>query len=155
MNTHIIVPLAILLGALAPPVPTGADTAAGEAKKYAGAWEAKFDGTVFSVLKVQADGGSITGSLKAGNVGVDRDGNLISAEPAEGEYPLIGPRIANGALLFEWTDDSADEPLKFEFRLTSSGTGELKFLTTPGNARIKPFVYARVGESRPPRDTQR
>lgn len=48
-------------------------------KKFAGTWEARFNGAVFCVLKIQL-GEKLTGTMTSVDIGVDNAGNLIKAE---------------------------------------------------------------------------
>jgi hypothetical protein len=140
MTLHNLIKAATIL-ALFYTLPTSAqeDTA----KKFAGTWEAQFNGAVFSVLKIQANG-KITGSLSAGNIEVDIEGNLRSAAATEDEFPILGARIENDSLIFEWNDDDPnDPPLKFELKLMGEQKALLHFLTTPNDAKIKPFALVR------------
>ena len=87
----------------------GSILSAGEqSKKLSGTWEARFEGAVFSVLRI--DGGDkVIGTLRAGEIGVDNQGNLVSAVANGGEFPIRNARLANGILSFEWTGESTGE----------------------------------------------
>jgi len=56
---------------------------------------------------------------------------------------LVNPRIEDGRLLFSWTDDSSDGPMKMELAITADGHSELRFLSTPDNVKINPLKLAR------------
>jgi hypothetical protein len=111
-------------------------------EKFAGTWEARFDGTVFCVLKIQS-AGKLTGSMTGVDIGVDNDGNLNSAQAEDQEFPILKPAIENDTLTFEWTDDPNEPPLKFEMKLTGNQQAQLRFVTTPDNVKIKPFTFTR------------
>jgi hypothetical protein len=117
----------------------GQDTSA---KKFAGTWEARFNGDVFWVLKIQS-GDKLTGSMSAVDIGVDKDGNLSSAEAKEEEFPILRPTIENESLNFEWTDDPGEDPLKFEMKMTGKQEAQLRFVTPPEGLKIKPFTFTR------------
>jgi hypothetical protein len=111
-------------------------------EKFAGTWEARFDGTVFCVLKIQS-AGKLTGSMTGVDIGVDNDGNLNSAQAEDQEFPILKPAIENDTLTFEWSDDPNEPPLKFEMKLTGNQQAQLRFVTTPDNVKIKPFTFTR------------
>src|ERR1700722_9546484 len=96
------------------------------AKKFAGTWEARFNGAVFCVLKIQP-GDKLTGSMSAVDIGVDGEGNLSSAQAKEEEFPILRPSLGNDSLIFEWTADPNEDPLKFEMKLTGKQEAQLRF----------------------------
>jgi hypothetical protein len=53
-----------------------------QAAKFAGTWEAAHEGKVFLVLKVEA-GQKISGTLNAGSITLNDEGELVKAEPVE------------------------------------------------------------------------
>lgn len=90
-----------------------------------------FGDTVYCVLRVTA-GQPLSGSMSVGQISVNEDGDLKSVGPVQGDgFPLVNPRIENGKLLFEWNDDSSDEPQKMELTIISDVQSELRFLSTP------------------------
>jgi hypothetical protein len=111
-------------------------------RKFAGTWEARFNGDVFWVLKIQS-GDKLTGSLSAVDIGIDKDGNLSSAEAKEEVFPILRPAIENDSLTFEWTDDPGEDPLKFEMKMTGKQEAQLRFLSAPEGVKIKPFTFTR------------
>jgi hypothetical protein len=115
------------------------DTAA---QKFTGTWEARFDGAVFCVLKIHS-AGKLSGSMTGVEIGVDNDGNLNSAQAEDQEFPILKPSVENDSLVFEWTDDPSETPLKFELKLTGNQQAQLRFVTTPDNVKIKPFTFTR------------
>ena len=110
------------------------------AKKFTGTWEARFNGAVFCILKIQS-GDKLTGSMSAVDIGVDGEGNLSSAQAKDEEFPILKPNIENDSLTFEWTDDPNEDPLKFEMKLTGKQEAQLRFVTTPEGGKIKPFSF--------------
>jgi hypothetical protein len=110
------------------------------AKKFTGTWEARFNGAVFCILKIQS-GDKLTGSMSAVDIGVDGEGNLSSAQAKDEEFPILKPNIENDSLTFEWTDDPNEDPLKFEMKLTGKQEAQLRFVTTPEGVKIKPFSF--------------
>jgi hypothetical protein len=112
------------------------------AKKFTGTWEARFNGAVFCVLKIQS-GDKLTGSMSAVDIGVDGEGNLSSAQAKDEEFPILKPNIENDSLTFEWTDDPNEDPLKFEMKLTGKQEAQLRFVTMPEGVKIKPFSFTK------------
>jgi|HubBroStandDraft_6_1064221.scaffolds.fasta_scaffold76853_5 hypothetical protein len=110
--------------------------------KFTGTWEARFDGAVFCVLKIQS-ADKLSGSMTGVEIGVDNDGNLNSAQAEDQEFPILKPSIENDTLIFEWTDDPNETPLRFEMKLTGKQEAQLRFVTTPDNVKIKPFTFTR------------
>jgi hypothetical protein len=111
-------------------------------EKFTGTWEARFDGAVFCVLKIQS-ADKLSGSMTGVDIGVDNDGNLNSARAEDQEFPILKPAIENDTLTFEWTDDPNETPLKFEMKVTANQQAQLRFVTTPDNIKIKPFTFTR------------
>ena len=111
-------------------------------KKFTGTWEARFNGAVFCVLKIQS-GDKLTGSMSAVDIGVDGEGNLSSAQAKDEEFPILKPNIENDSLTFEWTDDPNEDPLKFEMKLTGKQEAQLRFVTMPEGVKIKPFSFTK------------
>jgi hypothetical protein len=110
--------------------------------RFIGTWEARFNGAVFCVLKIQP-GDKLSGSMTSMDIGVDNEGNLTTAEGKAEAFPILKPAIEDGALSFEWTDDPNEEPLKFEMKLTGEKEARLRFITEPEGAKIKPFTFAK------------
>jgi hypothetical protein len=109
---------------------------------FTGTWEARFNGAVFCVLKIQP-GDKLTGSMTSVDIGVDNEGNLTTAQGKDETFPILKPAIENDALTFEWTDDPNEDPLKFELKLTGKQEAQLRFVTTPEGVKIKPFTFAK------------
>jgi len=112
------------------------------AQKFTGTWEARFNGAVFCVLKIQS-GNKLAGSMSSMDIGVDNEGNLTSAQAKDEAFPILKPTIENDSRNFEWTDDPNEDPLKFEMKLTSKQEAQLRFVSTPEGVRIKPFIFTR------------
>lgn len=112
------------------------------AKKFTGTWEARFNGAVFCVLKIQS-GNELTGSMSAVDIGVDGEGNLSSAQAKDEVFPILKPNIEKDSLIFEWTDDPNEDPLKFEMKITGKQEAQLRFVTTPEGVKIKPFIFTK------------
>src|SRR3954447_16494425 len=75
-------------------------------EKFAGTWEAKAKGTVFLVLKISA-GQKISGTMKAGKVHLDDDGELLEVAPPEDtEAPIFFAQVDGDKLTFNYQDDA-------------------------------------------------
>jgi hypothetical protein len=107
--------------------------------RFAGVWEAKFNGTVFCVLTL-AESAKITGTiLSPGSIRVNEEGDLVEAEPSRtgDSAPIRNASVDGGKLSFEFQAD--DETLKMLFSVTGDGKAELKFVDEP----IKPIPLTR------------
>ena len=81
--------------------------------------------------------------MSAGDIEVDEDSNLRSARATDNAAPILRPGVENDSLIFEWNDDPQDQPLKFELKITGKQEAELRFVTTPNGAKIKPLTFTR------------
>src|SRR4051812_29707973 len=89
----------------------------GAPEKFAGTWEAKAKGTTFLVLKIRA-GEKISGTMKAGRVHLDDNGDLLDVGPAEdAEAPIFFAQVEGDKLTFNYQDED-DDVLQFELKLT-------------------------------------
>ena len=109
-------------------------------KKFAGAWEARFNDKVFCTINVKA-GDPISGEMVACNINVDSDGNLREPDsaPPDEASPLLNPKIHGDTLSFE--DKDGDDVMRFELKLVRDGQAELTVLDVPVD--IKPIPFAR------------
>jgi hypothetical protein len=106
---------------------------------FAGAWEARFQGTIYLVLKVQA-GEKLQGTLSIGHISVDKDGDLTEAGPAENEMPIRNASVEEGRLRFDV--DTDDEETHVEVRPKGKGVAEL-VISAPPDIKIKPLVITK------------
>ena len=114
---------------------------AADQKRFAGIWQAKFNGNVFLTLHLEA-GTKLSGTVSTGRITVDKDGELTEAEPSpEGkESDIMNARPQADRLTFEIEDKG--EVTKFEMRITAAGKAELRFVGQP--VKIKPITLTRV-----------
>ena len=117
--------------------------AAGEEKaKFAGTWEARAKGTVFLVLKVTA-ADKISGTLNAGSIHMDDEGDLVEVGPVEDrEAPIFFAHVDGDKLMFDFQDGD-DDVLSFELKLTGEGAGELRIIDKE-HPKLKGFAVKRV-----------
>jgi hypothetical protein len=96
-------------------------------RAYAGVWEAKFHDSVFCVLRIE-NSDRISGTLSAGSISLNDDGELIAAEGSEKDYPILNPKLYGDRLTFDWKDESDNSALKFEVKLTGEGKADLRIV---------------------------
>jgi hypothetical protein len=111
-------------------------------EKFAGTWEAKAKGTTFLVLRISA-GEKISGTMKAGAVHMDDNGELLDVGPAEeSENPIFFAQVEGDTLTFNF-QDTDDEVMSFELKLTGENAGELRILDKDHPA-LKAFPVKRA-----------
>jgi len=109
-----------------------------ETAKFAGTWEAAIEGKVFLVLKIQ-EGQKITGTINAGSIHLNDEGELIEATPVEDrEAPFFFAKAEGDKLEFDYQDQGDDEIMHFELKLTGEGAGELR-IVDEHIPKMKPF----------------
>jgi hypothetical protein len=113
-------------------------SAFGQQAKFEGTWEATSEGKVFLVLKIQA-GKKISGTLNAGHISLNDEGELIEAGPVEDrEAPFFFATAEGDKLEFDYQDQGDDEIMHFELKLIGDGTGELR-IVDEHIPKMKPF----------------
>ena|SRR5579884_666607 len=105
--------------------------------RFAGVWEARFQGEVFMRLKLQA-ADTVSGTLSGGHIDVNREGDITNASGGGKELPISNVTIDGDKMLFDWKEDD-DETSKLSFKLTGDGQAELQFLNIPEGAKMKPI----------------
>ena len=113
-------------------------------QKFSGIWEARFKGDVFCVLKIQT-GDKLGGTMSSVDINVDEDGNLQSAQAKDTEFPILRPSIESDKLIFEWTDNPDEAPLKLELKITGEKEAQLRIVEPPEGVKIKPFMFTKRG----------
>jgi hypothetical protein len=108
-----------------------------ERKTYDGVWEGKFKDSIFCVLRIEA-GDKLTGTLSAGDIRLNEDGELVEAAGSEKDYPILNPKLYADRLTFDWKDESDDPVVKFEMRLTGDSKADLRLIFA-GYPNIKPW----------------
>ena len=110
---------------------------ASETAKFAGTWQAKYGDKVFLVLKVQA-GERINGTLNAGTIHMDDEGELLEVGPVENhEAPIFFARAEGDKLEFDFQDED-DTVMHFELKVTGEGKAELR-IVDEHLKKMKPF----------------
>src|SRR5437763_16076050 len=109
-----------------------------EPAKFEGTWEAAIEGKVFLVLKIQA-GKKISGTLNAGSIHLNDEGELIEASPVEDrEAPFFFAKAEGDKLEFDYQDQGDNEIMHFELKLTGENAGELR-IVDEHIPKMKPF----------------
>ncbi|MCU1234357.1 MAG: hypothetical protein JWP63_2324 [Candidatus Solibacter sp.] len=112
-------------------------SAAAEETKFAGTWEAVSGDKVFLVLKLRP-GAKITGTLNAGSINMDDEGNLIEVGPVEDhEAPIFFARAEGDKLEFDF-QDTDNEVMHFELKITAENKAELRIIDEH-IPKVKPF----------------
>jgi len=111
---------------------------------YVGTWQAKFNDKVFQTIKLENTKGKLTGTISRGNLGVNDQGELISAEALEGEDPIVETHVGFGVLRMTKKAGGEDENVQFEMKLTSADAAELRIVGIPEAEKIKPWKLERV-----------
>jgi hypothetical protein len=102
-------------------------TLAAEEAKFAGTWEAAAGDQVFLVLKLQ-EGAKISGTLNAGSISIDEEGNLKETGPVgDHESPIFFARAEGDKLEFDFQDED-DDVVHFELKVTSADKAELRIV---------------------------
>ena len=127
--------------AIAMLLPASLAAAAG-GEKFSGTWEARAKGTVFLVLKVQT-GEKIAGTMNAGKITINDDGDLQDVGPVEDrESPIFFAQVEGDKLVFDFQDDD-NLVMHFELKLTGEGAGELR-IVDKDHPKLKGFAVKRV-----------
>jgi hypothetical protein len=96
--------------------------------QFSGRWEATFQDTLFLVLQIKTDGG-ISGTLSAGGISLNEDGDLTQVRPVASETAAIRSAKVDGATLsFEFQDAGDNEVTKFELKITGEDAGLLRIV---------------------------
>lgn len=98
------------------------------AQRYAGTWNAQFQGKTFTTLKLVARDNQLTGSLTGANINMDKDGNLTSAEGTDDEGQISDVKLSGDTLLFTTKNEDTGEAINWKMRLTNEHEGKLLLL---------------------------
>jgi len=132
--------------AFASPSAQGSKPATKEAdvQPYVGTWQARFNGKVFQTIKLENTQGKLTGTVSRGDLGVNEQGELISAEPLEGSDPILEAKVGFGVLRLTTKREDEDETIQFEMKLTAADAAELRIVGIPEAKKIKPWKLERA-----------
>ena len=99
-------------------------------------------GTVFLVLKITA-GEKISGTMMAGRVQMDDNGELIDVGPPESdERPIFFAQVEGDKLKFNFQDED-EEVIEFELKLAGDDAGELR-IVDKDHPDLKGFTIKRA-----------
>ena len=115
---------------------------------YVGTWQARFNDKVFQTIKLENSQGKLFGTVSRGNVGVNDQGELISAEAMEGTDPIIEAKAGSGVLHLTTKPKDKDESHQFEIKLIGTDTAEVRIVGIPETEKIKPWRLERVKTSK-------
>lgn len=110
-------------------------------QRFAGTWQARFQGTLICTIKVEARE-KLSGALYGCSIPVNNDGDLIEADPPQHPNepsPITNLRFRDNTLTFEVNGGS--DVMKFELVLTAEDQADLRFLEVP--FKIKPIHFER------------
>ena|SRR5579864_838822 len=132
----------VLLGtviAVAAQKPTGK-------QRFAGTWNAKFQGNTFTTLKLLVRDNQLTGSMTGANINMDKDGNLTSAQETDDEGQISDVKLTGDTLLFTTKNEDTGEIINWKMLLTNEHEGELLLLLPqpqPGIPTPRPWKIVR------------
>jgi hypothetical protein len=113
---------------------------------HAGTWIAEIAGTTYARLELNVTNSTLGGRISLGDMHVDDQGEVDSAEAAPLEATAIfSVRLRDSTLSFSRTD--GDDTEQFEMRLISDQAAELAFLLT--EADLKALAENRVPRPKP------
>ena len=116
------------------------------AQRFAGTWNARFQGETFATLKLVARDNQLTGSMTGANINMDKDGNLTSAEGTDDESQVSDVKLTGDALSFTTKNEDTGEVINWKMRLTNEREGELLLLMPeqhPGIPTPRPWKLVR------------
>ncbi len=94
-------------------------------ERFAGTWNAQFQGKTFTTLKLVARDNQLTGSMTGANINLDKVGNLTSAEQSGSESEISDAKLAGDTLSFATKDQDSGETINWKMKVKSSNEGEL------------------------------
>jgi hypothetical protein len=106
------------------------------AQRFAGTWNAKFQGNTFTTLKLLVRDNQVTGSMTGANINVDKDGNLTSAQETDDEGQISDVKLAGDTLLFTTKNEDSGEVINWKMRMTNEHEGELLLLLPEPHSEI-------------------
>ena len=95
------------------------------AQRFAGTWNAQFQGKTFTTLKLAAKDDQLTGSMTGANINLDKVGNLTSAEQSGSESEISDAKLAGDTLSFATKDQDSGETINWKMKIKSNSEGEL------------------------------
>ena len=113
--------------------------------KFAGTWQAQFQGKPFLTIRLQEQAGTFSGTVSHAQIQTDASGALTSAEIRDGEDSIIEAQAAGDVLHLTSKDASSGETTQYELRLTGAQQAELRFVGIPSSITApKPWKLERT-----------
>lgn len=119
--------------------------------EYVGAWAGTFQGHVWISVRLTLQGDQISGTVQhPKDVQWNDDGELKSVGEEQVTEVVQKAQLNGDGLMLTTKDSQAQETNRFQMRLTTANTAELKMVAMsmpPGMSKPKPWVLNRVGPS--------
>jgi hypothetical protein len=115
-------------------------------ERFAGTWNARFQGNTFATLKLSVKDNQVTGSMTGANINLDKNGNLTSAQASDDQGEISNAKLVGDALLFETKNEDTGEVINWKMRLTNEHEGELLLVMPeahPGIPTPRPWKIVR------------
>jgi len=97
-------------------------------KAFLGTWQSQFQGKVFLTIKLEDEGGKLTGSISHMQIGLDNQGELTSAEPQEGEDAFSEAKLTGNSLHLTSKSATGQDITQYEMEITGADLAELRFV---------------------------
>ncbi len=111
-------------------------------QQFVGTWQAKFKGKIFETIVLNNQDGKITGTVSRGEIQLNDNGELTSAEQNGGTDPIIEAKVIGKTLLITCKDEDGDS-IQAEIKLTGDRQAELQMVTPPNVSAPKPWKLER------------
>ena len=115
--------------------------------EYAGAWQAKFQGTTFMTINLVEKNGHLTGSTKFGDIQADPSGAIkaVEAPSDESEWRIVSSRLLSSRSL-EVTSHGENETIIVVLTLLDAKTSSVRFGNPTGGAFLvlKPIIMQKI-----------
>ncbi len=121
-------------------------------EQFVGTWHAKFKGKIFETIVLNNQDGKITGTVSRGEIQLNDDGELTSADQIEGSDPITESKIIGKTLFITCKDEDGDS-IKAEIKLTADDQAELQMVTPPNVSAPKPWTLERESANKSPSPT--
>jgi len=117
-------------------------------QQFVGAWHAEFKGKTFLTIKLEKQQDKWTGTASHFNVQLDDNGELASAEEADGQaIPISEAKLTNGILRITLKDEDSQDTIRCEMKLTGADQAELRMLVPPDVPRPKWWKLLRARDA--------
>ncbi len=134
-----------------PPIVCIAEQSSHKLSDYAGAWQAKFQGTTFMTINLVEKNGHLTGSTSFGDIQADPSGAIktVEAPAAESEWPIVRSRLLPSREL-ELTSHGENETIIVVLKLIGAKTGSVRFGNPPGGSFliVGPIIIKKTEQRR-------